>query len=442
MIAPSLQEDMRERYTRKYAAGVGDDSRPYDPRVRPSLARRLEGFGTTIFTEMTRLAQEHGAVNLAQGFPDFDGPDFVKEAAVEAIRRGHGQYARMSGIPEIHAALAAKYRRDYGLDYAENAEWTVTSGATEAIFAAIQGVCDPDDEVILFEPYYDSYRASVAMAGAMPRFVTLHAPDWRFDPDELGRAFTAKTRAILVNTPHNPTGRVFSREDLETVARLCLDRGVFCITDEVYEHILYEGIHIPMATLPGMRERTITISSFGKTFSLTGWKIGWAAAPPPLTAAVRAAHQFITFATAMPLQHAAAAALSVGREYYDGLASSYRRKRDYLVEELARLGFDVRSPAGTYYVCAGIRPLGFDDDVAFCRHLIEDIGVAAIPPSVFYENTKHGKSYVRFAFCKKEETLHEAVRRLGSLRKVTDERRAGARPAPTTPERRPGLEKS
>ena len=383
--------------------------------MRPAMARRLEGFGTTIFTEMTRLAAEHGAVNLAQGFPDFDGPDFVKEAAVAAIRAGHGQYARMSGIPEIHAALAAKYRRDYGLDYSEGSEFTVTSGATEAIFAAIQGTCEPGDEVVLFEPYYDSYRASVILAGAVPRFVTLHAPDWRFDASELERAFTRKTRIILFNTPHNPTGRVFSREEMEIVARLCRERDVLCITDEVYEHILYEGEHIPMATLPGMRERTITISSFGKTFSLTGWKIGWAAAPPPLTAAVRAAHQFITFATATPLQHAAAAALKIEPEYYRGLATSYRRKRDYLVEELLRLGFAVQPPAGTYYVCADFRPLGFEDDVAFCRHLIEKVGVAAIPPSAFYENTHYGKSYVRFAFCKKEETLREAVKRLNTL---------------------------
>jgi N-succinyldiaminopimelate aminotransferase len=390
--------------------------------VRPALARRLEGFGTTIFTEMTRLANEHGAVNLAQGFPDFDGPDFVKEAAVEAIRQGRGQYARMSGIPEIHAALAAKYRRDYGLDYAADTEFTVTSGATEAIFAAIQGTCEPGDEVVLFEPYYDSYRASVAMASAVPRFVTLRAPGWSFDPEELARAFTGKTRAILLNTPHNPTGKVFTREELEAVAALCREKDVLCITDEVYEHILYDGKHVPMATLPGMRERTITISSFGKTFSLTGWKIGWAAAPPDLTAAVRAAHQFITFATATPLQHAASAALAVGPEYYEGLASFYRRKRDTLVEELRRLGFLVESPAATYYVCADFRPLGFDDDVVFCRHLIENVGVAAIPPSAFYENTRHGKTYVRFAFCKKEETLKEAVRRLNTL-----SRRGGAR---------------
>ena len=394
---------------------AGRVRRRYDRPVRSALARRLEGFGTTIFTEMTRLANEHGAVNLAQGFPDFDGPDFVKEAAVEAIRQGRGQYARMSGIPEIHAALAAKYRRDYGLDYAADTEFTVTSGATEAIFAAIQGTCEPGDEVVLFEPYYDSYRASVVMASAVPRFVTLRAPDWSFDPEELARAFTPKTRAILLNTPHNPTGKVFTREELETVAALCGERDVLCITDEVYEHILYDGTHVPMAALPGMRERTITISSFGKTFSLTGWKIGWAAAPPALTAAVRAAHQFITFATATPLQHAAAAALATGPEYYEGLVSFYRRKRDDLVAELSRLGFVVAPPAGTYYVCADFRPFGFDDDVAFCRHLIEDIGVAAIPPSVFYENTRYGKTYIRFAFCKKEETLKEAVRRLNTL---------------------------
>ena len=420
--------------------------------MRPVLASRLAPFGTTIFTEMTRLAAEHGAVNLAQGFPDFDGPDFVKEAAVAAIRAGYGQYARMSGIPEIHAALAEKYRRDYGLDYAKDSELTVTSGATEAIFAAIQGICEPGDEVVLFEPYYDSYRASVAMAGAVPRFVTLHAPDWRLDPGELERAFTSRTRAVLLNTPHNPTGRVFAREEMDLVASLCLKRDVLCVTDEVYEHILYEGRHIPMATLPGMRERTITISSFGKTFSLTGWKIGWAAAPPPLTAAVRAAHQFITFATATPLQHAAAAALSVGPEYYQGLVSFYRRRRDYLVGELRRLGFDVRPPAGTYYVCADFRPFGFDDDVAFCRHLIERMGVAAIPPSAFYENTRYGKTYVRFAFCKREETLREAVRRLGALRAVGEGlapsrvrpgshgRRAASRAAPTARGRRRGFE--
>ncbi|HEY3169835.1 MAG TPA: methionine aminotransferase [Thermoanaerobaculia bacterium] len=380
------------------------------------IARRLTGFGTTIFTEMTRLAIEHGAINLAQGFPDFDGPDFVKQAAIEAIRAGHGQYARMTGIAEIHEALSAKYRRDYGLDYRPGEELTVTSGATEAIFATIQGICDPGDRVLVFEPYYDSYKASILMAGAVPVFVTLEAPEWRFDPAKLEAALAERTRAILVNTPHNPTGKVFSTSELEEIARLCIERDLVCITDEVYEHMVYEGEHVPMATLPGMRERTITISSFGKTFSLTGWKIGWAAAPPELSKAVRAAHQFITFATATPLQHAAACALSAGPEYYEELLAGYRARRDYLVGALAQIGFELRTPAGTYYVCADFRRFGHvGDDVSFCRHLIEDFGVAAIPPSFFYDRPEKGRGYVRFAFCKEMQTLEAAVERLGKL---------------------------
>ena len=397
------------------ALRIPDRRRRYHPYMRPVMAKRLAGFGTTIFTEMTRLAVEHGAINLAQGFPDFDGPDFVKEAAIAAIREGRGQYARMTGTPEIHAALSAKYRRDYGLEYAAGDEFTVTSGATEAIFASIQAVCDPGDGIILFEPYYDSYKASVVMAGAVPAFVTLETPDWRYDPSALERAATDRTRAILVNTPHNPTGKVFSTAELERIARLCVERDLVCITDEVYEHMVYEGRHVPMATLPGMRERTITISSFGKTFSLTGWKIGWAAAPPALSAAVRAAHQFITFATATPLQHAAACALSAGPEYYEELLAGYRERRDFLVGELVRIGFGLRAPAGTYYACADFGRFGFDDDVAFCRHLIEEVGVAAIPPSAFYDRPEKGRGYVRFAFCKKMATLEAAVERLEKL---------------------------
>jgi N-succinyldiaminopimelate aminotransferase len=385
--------------------------------MRPALARKLEGFGTTIFTEMTRLANERGAVNLAQGFPDFDGPEFVKEAAIEAVRSGRGQYARMSGIPEIHAALSAKYRRDWDLEYAPDSELTVTSGATEAIFAAIQGTCGPGDEVVLFEPYYDSYKPAIAMAGAAARIVTLEAPDWRFDPDRVRAALGPSTRAILVNTPHNPTGKVFSAEELEFLASLCRARDLLCITDEVYEHLVYEGRHVPMAALPGMRERTITISSFGKTFSLTGWKIGWAAAPPELTAAVRAAHQFITFSTATPLQHGAAAALAAGPEYYEALRAGYRARRDFLAEALSRIGFAVRPPAGTYFLCADFTRFGFSDDVAFCRHLLDAAGVAAIPPSFFYDSRERARGYVRFAFCKREETLREAVARLERLAK-------------------------
>lgn len=384
--------------------------------MRPALSRRLDGFGTTIFTEMTRLAQLHGAINLSQGFPDFDGPDLAKDAAIAAIRSGFGQYARMSGSPELHAALSAKYRRDWRLEYAADSEITVTSGATEAIFAAIQGVCDAGDEVVLFEPYYDSYKASVRMAGAVPRVVALRGPDWSFDREELRSAFTRATRAILINTPHNPTGKVFTPEELAFLAGLCRERDALCITDEVYEHLVYEDAHVPMATLPGMRERTITISSFGKTFSLTGWKIGWAAAPPELSAAVRAAHQFITFATATPLQQGAAVALAqAGDAYYRDLLAAYRARRDYLVRELTRIGFAVKSPAGAYFVCADFRAFGFDDDQKFVRHLIEKIGVAAIPPSVFYDRPELGRWYVRFAFCKKKETLEAAVERLEKL---------------------------
>jgi N-succinyldiaminopimelate aminotransferase len=383
--------------------------------MRPVLSRRVARLGTTIFTEITRRAAERGAVNLAQGFPDFDGPPFAKEAAIAAIRNGKGQYARMSGVPELHATLAAKYARDYGLDYAPDSEFTVTSGATEAIFASLQGLCDVGDEVVLFEPYYDSYRASVEMAGAEPRFVTLHSPDWSFDAGELEAVLSPRTRAILVNTPHNPTGKVFSREELESIGQACRERDLVCITDEVYEHIVYAEPHVPMATLPGMRERTLTISSFGKTFSLTGWKIGWAAGPASLMAAVRSAHQFITFSTATPLQYAAAFALATGPEYYELLRTSYRAKRDYLVGELGRIGFGVRSPAATYYVCADFRPLGFIDDAEFCRFLIDEIGVAAIPPSVFYAKSGEGKSYARFAFCKRDDTLETAVARLRQL---------------------------
>ena len=388
--------------------------------MKPRLSRKLTGFGTTIFTEMTRLANERGAINLAQGFPDFDGPDFVKEAAVTAIRAGHSQYARMSGVPALNAALSRKYARDYGLAYDGDAEITVTSGATEALFAALQGLCDVGDEVVMFEPFYDSYRAGVYMAGAIPRVATLHRSGsaggeaWAFDREAVRALFGPRTRVLLLNSPHNPTGKVFTRDELAFLAELCHEHDVVCISDEVYEHLVYDGVHIPMATLPGMRARTVTVSSLGKTFSLTGWKIGWAAAPPDLTLAIRSAHQFITFATATPLQHAAVAAIDAGPEFYRELSADFRQKRDLLVAGLTRIGFDVTVPAGTYFACAGFGAFGFTDDVAFSKHLIE-VGVAVIPPSVFYVNAEHGRSYVRFAFCKREETLRAALSRLEAL---------------------------
>ncbi|MFO0873751.1 MAG: aminotransferase class I/II-fold pyridoxal phosphate-dependent enzyme [Phycisphaerales bacterium] len=385
---------------------------------------RLAPFGQTIFTSISLLAQRHGAVNLGQGFPDFDGPDFVKDAAIAAIRDGHGQYARMFGVPALNEAIAARFALDSGLAFDPSAEVTVTSGCTEAIAAALLGILEPGDEVILFEPFYDSYRACVAMAGATPRFVRLRPPDFRWRGEALEAAVTPRTRAILINTPHNPTGRVLDMEELAAVADLARRHDLIVLSDEVYERLVFDGSHRSIATLPGMRERTITMSSLGKTFSLTGWKIGWAIAPPPLTAAVRAAHQFLTFATATPLQHAAAVALRSGPEFYDALVAEYRTRLAILIEGLERAGLRVFAPQGAYFVVADCAPLGFDDDTAFCRHLIERVGVAAIPVSAFLAGSTAGdgagpadddRTLVRFAFCKREQTLREAVRRLGAM---------------------------
>jgi len=383
----------------------------------PGLSRRLQGFGTTVFAEMTRLAQLHGAVNLGQGFPDFDGPDFVKQAAAEAIASGHNQYARMAGTPELTRAVAAHQRRFRGLDYDAEHEVTVYSGATEAIASAMQALLDPGDEVVLFEPFYDSYRASVAMAGGVSKVVTLRTPGFGFDPAELRQAVTARTRLLLLNSPHNPTGRVFGREELEEIAGLCRERDLLLLSDEVYEHIVHEGAHLSPAALDGMRERTVVISSAGKTFSLTGWKVGWSCAPEPLTRVLRTAHQFVTFCTATPLQHAVAAALAADDGYFRELAGGYTRRRDRLCQGLADIGFGVLPPQGTYFVLADIRPLGFDDDVAFCLTLPERAGVVAVPPTAFYVNREEGRHLARFAFCKSEATLDEALRRLRGLRR-------------------------
>ncbi|HEX8876254.1 MAG TPA: aminotransferase class I/II-fold pyridoxal phosphate-dependent enzyme [Phycisphaerales bacterium] len=390
------------------------------------VAARLQPFGTTIFAEMTALANKHGAVNLAQGFPDFDGPEAAKTAAKAAIDAGEAQYARMTGVPKLNQAVAAAFSGRTGLAVDPDAHVTITSGCTEAIAATFLGLINPGDEVILFEPFYDSYRACVAMAGARPRFVTLRpgmGPGGRgfgFDPDELRRAFSEKTRAILVNTPHNPTGKVFTRAELELIAGLCRDLHVMAITDEVYEHLIYGGEHVSLASLPGMFDRTVTLSSVGKSFSLTGWKIGWAIAPQALSAGVRAAHQFLTFATATPLQHGAAAIIAnpggAVREYV-GL---FRRNRDVLSAALRELGFGVYDAEGTYFIMADhsavSRRLGVSSDRELCSALIERYGVAAIPPSVFYENQEHGRSLVRFAYCKKATTIDEAIRRLDPMR--------------------------
>jgi N-succinyldiaminopimelate aminotransferase len=384
--------------------------------ARPYLTSRLRDIGTSIFAEMTQLAVRHQAVNLGQGFPDFDGPDFVKEAAVAAIRAGHNQYCRTSGLPELVRAIAAHQRRFYSLDYDPETEVTVYAGATEGICATLQGLVEAGDEVVLFEPFYDAYPAALAMAGAVPRVVTLGGPEFRYDPAALEAVVGPRTRALLLNSPNNPAGKVFARDELAHLAEVCRRHDILAITDEVYEHIIFEGEHIPLASLPGMRERVVTISSTGKTFGLTGWKIGYSCAPPAISAALRTAHQFITFCNATPFQHALVAALEAGDAYYQALGADYRARRDRLCRGLAEAGFRVLTPAGTYFAQADIRPLGYEDDVDFCRELPARVGVAAIPTSAFYRNRAEGRHLVRFAFCKTDATLDEAIRRLKGLR--------------------------
>lgn len=383
----------------------------------------LAPFGTTIFSEISGLAAEHGAVNLAQGFPDFDGPEHVKAAAIEAIRAGHGQYARMLGLPELNQEIARTFASRSGVPTDPDANVTVTSGCTEAIAAVMLGLLNAGDEVILFEPYYDSYRACVAMAGASARFVTMRGPGFTFDPAELRQAVTARTRIIVVNTPHNPTGRVLTREELGEVAKLCLDRGLVCVSDEVYDRLVYPGVgggaqveHVSMASLPGMAERTVTLNSLGKAFSLTGWKIGWAIAPAALARAIRSAHQFLTFAVSTPMQHAAAVALRSPESFYERTRAEFVERRDLLAGILREQGYEFETPRAGYFIYADHTKvssrLGVADDVALVKHLIEKVGVAAIPPSVFYENKAEGRRFVRWAFCKRVETIREAGDRL------------------------------
>ncbi len=384
-------------------------------------ASRVSTFGTTIFAEMTALAMQHNAINLSQGFPDFDGPAEVKRAAIAAIESGKNQYALSNGESDLRRAVAAHAARFYGQSPNPDTEVTIVSGATEGLFSTIVGLVNPGDEVIIFEPFFDSYVPDVIMAGGVPRYVPLRSPDWRIDPDELAAAFGPRTRLILVNSPHNPTGKVYSRAELETIAALCRKWNVIALSDEVYEHITFDGVpHVRLATLPGMAERTVTISSHGKTFSFTGWKIGWCIAPPDLTTAIRRAHQFVAFASVTPMQAAAVVSLSLDGEYYAALAADYQHKRDTLAGILREAGFEVSPPAGTYFLMAGIAPLGFTDDVEFCRYLARDIGVAAIPPSAFYseEHKALGKGYARFAFCKKPETLQRAAERLTKLNRI------------------------
>jgi N-succinyldiaminopimelate aminotransferase len=384
--------------------------------TRPHLASRLQGFGTTIFHEMSALAVRTGALNLGQGFPDVDGPAEIVEAAVEAMRAGHNQYPPGPGILPLREAIAAHQRRFYGLEHDPDGEILVTTGATEAIAAAILALCEPGDEVLTFEPYYDSYAACISMAGAERRVVTLRPPDYAVDEDALAAAVGPRTRLLLLNTPHNPTGKVFTRAELEALARLCLEHDLVAVTDEVYEHLVFDGEHVPIATLPEMGERTLTISSGGKTFSFTGWKIGWACGPADLVSATQTAKQFLTYVSGAPFQHAIALGLGLGDAFYERFAADLGAKRDRLCAGLAAAGFDVFRPSGTYFVNVDIRPLGETDGRAFCWSLPERAGVVAVPTSVFYDDKETGGPLVRFAFCKRDEVIDEAAERLARIR--------------------------
>jgi N-succinyldiaminopimelate aminotransferase len=383
---------------------------------RPLLNRRLANLGTTIFAEMSELAVATGSVNLGQGFPDTDGPEEIAEAAADAIGRGLGnQYPPGPGIPELRRAIAGHQRRFYGLEIDPDREVLVTAGATEAIAAALLSLVEPGDEVIAFEPYYDSYAACIAMAGGVRVPVTLRAPSFRPDIDQLRAAVTGRTRVILLNSPHNPTGSVFTRAELAAIADLACEHDLVVISDEVYEHMVFTGEHVPIGTLPGMRERTATISSAAKTFSFTGWKIGWVTGTQEMVTAVRTVKQFLTFVSGGPFQYAIAHALTLPDVYYRSVAADLVVKRDLMCDGLAAVGFDVYRPDGTYFITTDIRPFGEVTGLDFCRKLPGTTGVVAIPMQVFYDHPDAGRFQVRFAFCKRKEVLTEALARLGTL---------------------------
>ncbi len=388
------------------------------------MSQRVAGFGTTVFVEINNLARQFDAVNLGQGAPDFDGPPEILAAAVEAVVNGaFNQYAPGIGMPTVREAIAGHAERFYRQKLDPETDVLVTSGATEAVFAAILGLTDPGDEVIVFEPVYDTYVPNLVMAGVTPRYVPLRGENWTFDPDELAKAFRRRTRAIIVNTPHNPTGKVYSPQELRVIAELCQKHDVIAITDEVYEHILYDdAIHTRLATLPGMAERTLTISSLGKTFSVTGWKIGWALGPASLVNAVNQAHQFITYAVASPLQAAAAKALNLPFSFFENLQRSYQARRDRILDVFAAIGCKAFKPQGSFFVMIdwrGIAPAELENDFQFARWLTREVGVACIPASPFYQEAdKHlGKHFARFAVCKRDETLTAAAERLFRLAK-------------------------
>ncbi len=381
------------------------------------LARRLRPFTTTIFATMSELAAATGSVNLGQGFPDTDGPEELREVAVAAIREGRNQYPPGNGIPELRQAVAAHQGAWYGIELDPETEVLVTVGATEAIAATLLALCEPGDEVVMFEPTYDSYAAGVAMAGAVPRLVRLHPPDWHFDPDDLAGAVGPRTKLVLLNSPHNPTGKVFSPDELAQVAALCTAHDILAVTDEVYEHLVFDGRHVPLASLPGMRDRTLTISSGGKTFSFTGWKVGWVSGAGPLVAAVRAAKQFLTYTNPAPFQLAVARGLGFSPDAMGRLATDLGARRDQLCDGLAALGYDVFRPSATYFVTTDVAPVAPGlSALEFCLALPERCGVVAIPSSVFYDpaDPEAGRTLVRWAFCKRERVLDDALARLAS----------------------------
>jgi aspartate/methionine/tyrosine aminotransferase len=382
-------------------------------------SKKATQFTESVIREMTRLNQLYGGVNLSQGFPDFAAPEVVKEAACAAIRADINQYAVTWGARPLRDAIAREFTRRYGLNVIADEQVTVACGSTEAMMATMMALIDPGDEVVIFEPFYENYGPDAILSGATPRYVTLHEPDWTFDPDELAAAFNEKTKAIILNTPNNPTGKVFSREELETIAVLCRKWDAVAISDEIYEHIIYDGHqHIPIATIEGMADRTITINGLSKTYSVTGWRVGWTISPASLTGAIRKVHDFLTVGAAAPLQEAGAVALSLADDYYQRLAADYHLRRDALLEILERHRFTCYKPLGAYYIMTDISTFGFDDDVEFARYLVRDVGVAAVPGSSFYRNEAAGKTKLRFCFCKKDETLQEADRRMVKLASV------------------------
>ena len=383
---------------------------------QPFLNARLQGFGATIFAEMSALAVKTDSVNLGQGFPDKDGPSEVIEAATSAIQNGLGnQYPPGIGVPELRQAISDHQQRFYGLSYDPDSEILVTAGASEALAAAVLALCETGDEVVTFEPWYDIYGANIAMAGATKKVVTLRPPHYAFEESEFLAALSPKTRLILLNSPHNPTGKVFSREELEFIAKVAVERDLLVVTDEVYEHLVFEGEHIPIASFPGMRERTIAISSGGKTFAFTGWKVGWVCSSPELTSAVRIAKQFLTYVSGGPFQYAIAVGLALGDDYYKNLLSDMKEKRDFLSAGLRSAGFEIFESQGTYFVTADARSVGYADGLELCWQLPEKVGVVAVPNVVFYDNQEEGQHLIRFTFCKSLDVLGEAVHRLQSL---------------------------